>query len=182
MARPTIWMPDRRAELPVDTMLHEDWCSMDMRNIRRTITAQDQNGPEGHTSKRTGKEGRCELAEDQGHESSDYPEVAAPRNAPRSRPRESWSRSTAVAPSFLTPDEVSAVLNGGKAMSVKVRPYRNGGWEVDIHYRLPNGRRDRERSRAPVSSKSAALRWGQDRERYLALHGTEPQEKRRCQR
>lgn len=56
-------------------------------------------------------------------------------------------------------------------MSVKVRPYRRGGWEVDITTRLPNGTRRRERSRAPVSSKSAALRWGEDREKHLLLHG-----------
>lgn len=56
-------------------------------------------------------------------------------------------------------------------MSVKVRPYRRGGWEVDITTRLPNGTRRRERSRAPVSSKSAAVRWGEDREKHLLLHG-----------
>src|SRR5687767_10716217 len=60
-------------------------------------------------------------------------------------------------------------------MSVKVRPYRSGdGWEVDILFRLPNGRRYRERSKAPVNSKSGALRWGQDRERHLVQHGPEP--------
>ena len=46
-------------------------------------------------------------------------------------------------------------------MSVKIRPYRRGGWEVDITVRLPNGSRRRERSKAPVSSKSAAVRWGE---------------------
>src|SRR5512136_821764 len=56
-------------------------------------------------------------------------------------------------------------------MSVKVRPYRRGGWEVDITTRLPNGTRRRERSRAPVSSKSAAFRWGEARERELLVHG-----------
>ena len=57
-------------------------------------------------------------------------------------------------------------------MSVTVRPYRNtGGWEVDILFRLPNGRRHRERSKAPVSSKSGAQRWGEDRERHLLQHG-----------
>ena len=62
-------------------------------------------------------------------------------------------------------------------MSVTVRPYRRGGWEVDITFRLPNGRRHRERSRAPVPSKSGALRWGQDRERHLLQHGPEPAKK-----
>jgi integrase len=57
------------------------------------------------------------------------------------------------------------------AMSVKIRPYRTGGWEVDVTVRLPNGSRLRERSKAPVSSKSAAQRWGQDRERHLVQHG-----------
>src|SRR5712691_10723397 len=57
------------------------------------------------------------------------------------------------------------------AMSVKIRPYRTGGWEVDITVRLPNGSRLRERSRAPVSSKSAAQRWEEDHERHLLQHG-----------
>src|ERR1700730_3633326 len=58
----------------------------------------------------------------------------------------------------------------GMAMSVKIRPYRTGGWEVDVTVRLPNGSRLRERSKAPVSSKSAAQRWGEDRERHLLQH------------
>jgi integrase len=48
---------------------------------------------------------------------------------------------------------------------------------VDITFRLPNGRRHRERSKAPVASKSAAQRWGEDRERYLLQHGL-PQPKK----
>jgi integrase len=56
-------------------------------------------------------------------------------------------------------------------MSVRIRPYRGGGWEVDIAFRLPNGSRLRERSKAPVTSKSAAYRWGEDRERHLVQHG-----------
>jgi integrase len=62
-------------------------------------------------------------------------------------------------------------------MSVKIRPYRNGGWEVDILFRLPNGRRYRERCKAPARSRSGALRWGQDRERHLLLHGPEQSNK-----
>jgi integrase len=58
-------------------------------------------------------------------------------------------------------------------MSVKVRPFRSGGWEVDVTFRLPNGQKYRERSKAPVGSKSGALRWGQDRERHLLQHGLE---------
>ncbi len=53
---------------------------------------------------------------------------------------------------------------------MKVRPYKRGnrtGWEVDISVTLPNGKRLRERKRAPVSSKSAARRWGEERERLL---------------
>jgi integrase len=71
-----------------------------------------------------------------------------------------------------------AVVTGEQAMSVKVRPYQHGdGWEVDILFRLPNGRRHRERSKAPVSSKSGALRWGQDRERHLLQYGPEQPKK-----
>ena len=55
-------------------------------------------------------------------------------------------------------------------MSVNVRPYRRGGWEVDVRVLLPNGTRRRERRRAPVSSKTAARRWGQARERELLIH------------
>ena len=56
-------------------------------------------------------------------------------------------------------------------MSVKLRPYRRGGWEVDITVRLPNGARWRERSKAPVASKTAAVRWGEDREWHVLQHG-----------
>src|SRR3990170_1295774 len=56
-------------------------------------------------------------------------------------------------------------------MSVKVRPYRRGGWEVDVRVRLPDGAERRERKRAPASSRSAAIRWGEARERELLLHG-----------
>ena len=52
-------------------------------------------------------------------------------------------------------------------MSVTIRPYRRGGWEVDIRLVLPDGRQRRDRRRAPVSSKSGALRWGYARERAL---------------
>jgi integrase len=55
-------------------------------------------------------------------------------------------------------------------MSVRVREYRNGGWFVDVIVRLADGTRHRERRRVLVS-KSAALRWGQDRERHLLQHG-----------
>jgi integrase len=42
---------------------------------------------------------------------------------------------------------------------------------------LPNGRRFRERSKAPVSSKTGAQRWGEDRERHLLQHGPEQPKK-----
>ena len=41
-------------------------------------------------------------------------------------------------------------------MSVRVRPYRRGGWEVDIRVVLPDDSEHRERRKAPVSSRSAA--------------------------
>jgi integrase len=61
-------------------------------------------------------------------------------------------------------------------MSTKVRRYRRGGWEVDITLRMPDGERFRERIKAPVSSKSAAIRWAQDRERILLLAHHERQD------
>jgi hypothetical protein len=42
---------------------------------------------------------------------------------------------------------------------------------VDINTRLSNGARHRERRRLCVASKSAAQRWGQDRERHLLQYG-----------
>jgi hypothetical protein len=62
-------------------------------------------------------------------------------------------------------------------MSVIVRPYRRGGWEVDIRVRLPDGTERRERKRAPATSRTAALRWGEARERTLLIHGA-PQPKK----
>jgi len=63
-------------------------------------------------------------------------------------------------------------------MSVKIRPYRKGGWEVDIMIRLDNGRTYRERRKAPAQSKSTALRWGQAREHYLLVNGVEATKKK----
>ena len=42
---------------------------------------------------------------------------------------------------------------------------------VEINTRLSNGTRHRERRRLSIASKSAAQRWGQDRERHLLQHG-----------
>ena len=61
-------------------------------------------------------------------------------------------------------------------MSVKVRKFRRGGYEVDIIVRLPNGTRLRERKKTPCTSKTAALRWGEQRQAILLLHG-KPQRK-----
>lgn len=61
-------------------------------------------------------------------------------------------------------------------MSVKLRMYRRGGWEVDIRVVLPDKSEHRQRRKAPMSSKSAAQRWGEDRERlwYDALMNPAP--------
>lgn len=57
-------------------------------------------------------------------------------------------------------------------MSVRVAKYRGGPeWEVDIRVRLPDGSQYRERRAAPVRSKSAAKRWGEERARHLSIHG-----------
>lgn len=61
-------------------------------------------------------------------------------------------------------------------MSVTIRPYRRGGWEVDIRVVLPDDSEHRQRRKAPVASKSAALRWAEDRERewYYQLTHQKP--------
>jgi len=60
-------------------------------------------------------------------------------------------------------------------MSVKVRPFRRSGWEVDIRVTLPDQSEHRLRRKAPVASKSAAQRWGEDRERLWYQELTRPQ-------
>ena len=57
---------------------------------------------------------------------------------------------------------------------VKIRPYRRGGWEVDIRITLPDQSEHRLRRRAPVASKSAAQRWGEERERRWYEELTHP--------
>jgi integrase len=53
-------------------------------------------------------------------------------------------------------------------MSVTIRKYRTGGWEVDIRVVSPDGKRDvRERKHAPVRSRNEAVRWAEARERHL---------------
>jgi integrase len=62
-------------------------------------------------------------------------------------------------------------------MSVTVRPYKRGGWHVDIRLVLPDGQAFRQRKRINTPAKSVAQRWGQDRERHLLQHGL-PQPKK----
>ena len=59
-------------------------------------------------------------------------------------------------------------------MSVTIRPYRRGGWEVDIRVVLPDDSEHRQRRKAPVASKSAAQRWAEDREREWYYQLTRP--------
>lgn len=66
-------------------------------------------------------------------------------------------------------------------MSVTIRPYQGGDqWEVDIRVTCPDGREYRERKKAPGSGKAAALRWGQERERFLLREG--PPEREQVQK
>lgn len=55
-------------------------------------------------------------------------------------------------------------------MSVKVRPYIGGGWEIDIRVVLPDGTVVRERRKAQQQSESSARRWAEGRERHLLAH------------
>jgi len=64
-------------------------------------------------------------------------------------------------------------------MGIRIRPYRRGGWEVDIVVAMPDGTRLRERKKAPVSSRSSALRWAEARERQLLVQGIAKPEKDR---
>jgi integrase len=54
---------------------------------------------------------------------------------------------------------------------VKVRKHKRGWYQVDIRLRLPDGTRFRERTKAPVQSRSAAQRWGEARAREIFLTG-----------
>ena len=58
-------------------------------------------------------------------------------------------------------------------MSVRIIPARSGkGWEYDIRLCWPEGGRLRERGKAPLTSKSAAQRWAEARERVIASEST----------
>lgn len=59
-------------------------------------------------------------------------------------------------------------------MSVIVRPYRRGGWEVDLRVTLPDESEHRLRLKAPFGSKSAAQRWAEERERHWYRELTRP--------
>jgi integrase len=52
-------------------------------------------------------------------------------------------------------------------MTVKVRTFRSGGFEVDIRFTYPDGTPFRRRLKAPVDAKTAAKRWGEAREAEL---------------
>ena len=54
-------------------------------------------------------------------------------------------------------------------MSVKIRPYKGkeGIYEYDICFELPDGTQVRERKKSPISSKDGTKRWAAQREREL---------------
>jgi len=57
-------------------------------------------------------------------------------------------------------------------MTVRVRERKGRpGFQMDILLRLPDGTRHRERLQAPVSTRSSALRWGQQREGEIIANG-----------
>ncbi|MFO0681447.1 MAG: site-specific integrase [Sandaracinus sp.] len=61
-------------------------------------------------------------------------------------------------------------------MTIKIRKYkgRKDVLEVDIVVRMPNGETVRERRKAPVSSRSGAMRWAAEREREILTRGITP--------
>ena len=63
-------------------------------------------------------------------------------------------------------------------MTVTIRPYKRGGWEADIVLTFPGRPKFRERRKAPVTTKSAAKRWGEERERQIIqrFNETDPSE------
>jgi integrase len=63
-------------------------------------------------------------------------------------------------------------------MSVKLRKYQGGDdWEVDIRVQLPDGTVVRERKKAPVTGRTAVLRWAEARERVLVVNGKPARQK-----
>jgi integrase len=68
-------------------------------------------------------------------------------------------------------ERTSDIAGRFAAMSVKIREYKRGGFEVDIRFTWPDGTPLRDRRRSPVSTRSASLRWGQAREAELYRAG-----------
>lgn len=62
-------------------------------------------------------------------------------------------------------------------MGIRITQHKRGWWMVDIRLRLPTGVQIRDRKKAPVSSRSAAERWGQARVNHLLAFGTTPEKK-----
>jgi len=58
-------------------------------------------------------------------------------------------------------------------VNLKVRPYKRGGWEVDIVLMLPSGEQWRERVRSPAESRAASKRWGEERASYVLANWQE---------
>ncbi len=56
-------------------------------------------------------------------------------------------------------------------MTIRVRTYRRGGYEVDIRFTWPDGAPFRARFRSPVTGRSASQRWGEAREMVLLRAG-----------
>src|SRR5574340_258159 len=64
-------------------------------------------------------------------------------------------------------------------MSVTIRPYRAGGWHVDVRVVSPDGSRQlRARKRSPVASRSDTQRWGEGLERTMFQRLMNPAENR----
>ncbi len=61
-------------------------------------------------------------------------------------------------------------------MSVAVRKFKRGGYEVDVIVRQPDGSKLRDRTVVSLSSKTAARRWGEERERLIAINGKHERE------
>ena len=52
-----------------------------------------------------------------------------------------------------------------------ITPQGGNDWDVDIRVQLPDGSVVRERKKAPVSGRTAVLRWAEARERVLVVRG-----------
>ncbi len=54
---------------------------------------------------------------------------------------------------------------------VKVRKHKRGWWQVDIRLRGADGTWFRERLKSTASGRNAAMRWGEERERFILANG-----------